>query len=93
MRSKLILRTTFIIFPAGSEVIDFDGKSSVLYRFVQSTRSPVKDTISLKFKTTQSDGLLFHRRGRSGDCITLELVKGRLLLFFNSGKVISQGTR
>uniref|UniRef100_A0A452R5W8 Contactin associated protein like 3 n=1 Tax=Ursus americanus TaxID=9643 RepID=A0A452R5W8_URSAM len=71
--------------PFRSEVIDFDGKSSVLYRFVQSTRSPVKDTISLKFKTTQSDGLLFHRRGRSGDCITLELVKGRLLLFFNSG--------
>ncbi|XP_032284243.1 contactin-associated protein-like 4 [Phoca vitulina] len=71
--------------PFRSEVIDFDGKSSLLYRFVQSTRSPVKDTISLKFKTMQSYGLLFHRRGRNGDCITLELVKGRLLLFFNSG--------
>nr|XP_025743681.1 contactin-associated protein-like 4 [Callorhinus ursinus] len=71
--------------PFRSEVIDFDGKSSLLYRFVQSTRSPAKDIISLKFKTMQSYGLLFHRRGRNGDCITLELVKGRLLLFFNSG--------
>uniref|UniRef100_M3XMA0 Contactin associated protein family member 4 n=1 Tax=Mustela putorius furo TaxID=9669 RepID=M3XMA0_MUSPF len=68
-----------------SDVMDFDGKSSLLYRFVQSTRNPVKDIISLKFKTRQSDGLLLHRRGRNGDFFTLELVKGRLLLITNSG--------
>uniref|UniRef100_A0A8C7BKF3 Contactin-associated protein-like 4 n=1 Tax=Neovison vison TaxID=452646 RepID=A0A8C7BKF3_NEOVI len=68
-----------------SDVMDFDGKSSLLYRFVQSTRNPMKDIISLKFKTRQSDGLLLHRRGRNGDFFTLELVKGRLLLITNSG--------
>lgn len=73
--------------------MDFDGKSSLLYRFVQSTRNPMKDIISLKFKTRQSDGLLLHRRGRNGDFFTLELVKGRLLLITNSGKGMSQGTR
>ncbi|XP_011896252.1 PREDICTED: contactin-associated protein-like 4 isoform X2 [Cercocebus atys] len=68
-----------------SEVIDFDGESSLLYRFIQNTRSPGKDVISLKFKTLQSDGILFHRDGRNGNCITLELVKGKLILFINSG--------
>ncbi|XP_022348198.1 contactin-associated protein-like 4 [Enhydra lutris kenyoni] len=68
-----------------SDVMDFDGKSSLLYRFVQSTRNPMKDIISLKFKTRQSDGLLLHRRGRNGVSFTLELVKGRLLLIINSG--------
>ncbi|KAL4841080.1 hypothetical protein H8958_018676 [Nasalis larvatus] len=67
-----------------SEVIDFDGESSLLYRFIQNTRSPGKDVISLKFKTLQSDGFLFHRDGRNGNCITLELVKGKLILFINS---------
>ncbi|XP_049470401.1 contactin-associated protein-like 4 [Panthera uncia] len=73
--------------PFRSDMIDFDGKSSLLYRFVQSGRSPVKDIISLKFKTMQSGGVLFHRQGRNGNCITLELVKGKLLLFVNSGDV------
>nr|XP_014967065.2 contactin-associated protein-like 4 isoform X3 [Macaca mulatta] len=68
-----------------SEVIDFDGESSLLYRFIQNTRSPGTDIISLKFKTLQSDGILFHRDGRNGNCITLELVKGKLILFINSG--------
>ncbi|KAL4689840.1 hypothetical protein H8959_012631, partial [Pygathrix nigripes] len=67
-----------------SEVIEFDGESSLLYRFIQNTRSPGKDVISLKFKTLQSDGILFHRDGRNGNCITLELVKGKLILFINS---------
>ncbi|XP_073864749.1 contactin-associated protein-like 4 isoform X6 [Macaca fascicularis] len=68
-----------------SEVIDFDGESSLLYRFIQNTRSPGTDIISLKFKTLQSDGILFHRDGQNGNCITLELVKGKLILFINSG--------
>lgn len=86
----LTLSTTFIS-SAGSEVIDFDGESSLLYRFIQNTRSPGTDVISLKFKTLQSEGILFHRDGRNGNCITLELVKGKLILFINSGKIISQG--
>ncbi|XP_058389377.1 contactin-associated protein-like 4 isoform X1 [Diceros bicornis minor] len=73
--------------PYRSEVIDFDGKSSLLYRFVKNTRSPVKDVISLKFKTMQNDGILFHREGRSGDGVTLELVQGKLFLLVSSGDV------
>ncbi|KAM4833587.1 contactin-associated protein-like 4 isoform 2-T2 [Thomomys bottae] len=69
-----------------SEVVDLDGKSSLLYRFNQKSLSPVKDTISLKFKTVQSDGTLLHRAGPSGDSITLELRGGRLFLLISSGE-------
>uniref|UniRef100_A0A7N5K2P5 Contactin associated protein family member 4 n=1 Tax=Ailuropoda melanoleuca TaxID=9646 RepID=A0A7N5K2P5_AILME len=69
-----------------SEVVDLDGKSSLLYRFDQNSLSPVKDIISLKFKTMQSDGILLHRQGQNGDHITLELRRGRLFLLINSGE-------
>ncbi|XP_064142411.1 contactin-associated protein-like 4 isoform X2 [Loxodonta africana] len=68
-----------------SEVINFDGNNSLIYRFTQSAMGPVKDVISLKFKTTQSNGILFHSEGRSGNHITLELVKGKLFLLISSG--------
>ncbi|XP_053464567.1 contactin-associated protein-like 4 isoform X2 [Nycticebus coucang] len=69
-----------------SEVVDLDGKSSLLYRFDQKSLSPVKDIISLKFKTVQSDGILLHREGPSGDHITLRLRGGKLFLLINSGE-------
>uniref|UniRef100_A0A8C7BKG3 Contactin associated protein family member 4 n=1 Tax=Neovison vison TaxID=452646 RepID=A0A8C7BKG3_NEOVI len=69
-----------------SEVVGLDGKSSLLYRFDQNSLSPVKDIISLKFKTMQSDGILLHREGQNGDHITLELRRGRLFLLINSGE-------
>uniref|UniRef100_A0A2K5DXD4 Contactin associated protein family member 4 n=1 Tax=Aotus nancymaae TaxID=37293 RepID=A0A2K5DXD4_AOTNA len=69
-----------------SEVVDLDGKSSLLYRFHQKSLSPIKDIISLKFKTMQSDGVLLHREGPNGDHITLQLRKGRLFLLINSGE-------
>ncbi|XP_027973208.1 contactin-associated protein-like 3 isoform X2 [Eumetopias jubatus] len=68
-----------------SEMVNFDGKSSLLYTFNQKSVSPTKDVISLKFKTRQSDGILLHREGQNGKHITLELVKGTLILSFNSG--------
>nr|XP_044607414.1 LOW QUALITY PROTEIN: contactin-associated protein-like 4 [Equus asinus] len=71
--------------PYRSQVIDFDGKSSLLYRFVKNTSSSAKDVISLKFKTMQSDGVLLHREGRGGDSVTLALVKGTLFLLVGSG--------
>lgn len=70
----------------GSEMVNFDGKSSLLYIFNQKPTSPTKDVISLKFKAGQNDGILFHRGGQNGKCITLELVKGKLTLLLNSGK-------
>ncbi|XP_023082593.1 contactin-associated protein-like 4 isoform X5 [Piliocolobus tephrosceles] len=69
-----------------SEVVDLDGKSSLLYRFDQKSLSPIKDIVSLKFKTMQSDGILLHREGPNGDHITLQLRRGRLFLVINSGE-------
>ncbi|CAK7301499.1 Contactin-associated protein-like 3 [Vulpes lagopus] len=68
-----------------SEMVNFDGKSSLLYTFNQKSVSPTKDVISLKFKTRQTDGILLHREGQNGKYITLELVKGKLILSLNSG--------
>ncbi|XP_038168794.1 contactin-associated protein-like 4 isoform X6 [Arvicola amphibius] len=69
-----------------SVVIDLDGKSSLLYRFDQNSLSPIRDIISLKFKTMESDGILLHRAGPTGDHITLELRRGKLFLLINSGE-------
>ncbi|XP_008065450.2 contactin-associated protein-like 3 [Carlito syrichta] len=68
-----------------SEMVNFDGKSSLLYTFNQKSMSSTKEMISLKFKSSQSDGILLHREGHNGKHITLELVKGKLILFLNSG--------
>lgn len=67
-----------------SEVIDLDGRSSLLYRFDKKSPSPIKEIISLKFKTMQSDGILLHREGQNGDHITLELRRGKLFLLIDS---------
>ncbi|XP_039077040.1 contactin-associated protein-like 3 [Hyaena hyaena] len=69
-----------------SEVVNFDGKSSFIYTLNQKPVNPSKDVISLKFKTGQTDGILLHREGQNGKHITLELVKGRLILSLNSGR-------
>ncbi|XP_075385400.1 contactin-associated protein-like 5 isoform X1 [Tenrec ecaudatus] len=66
-----------------SDIADFDGRSSLLYRFNQKLMSTLKDVISLKFKSMQADGVLLHGEGQRGDHITLELQKGRLSLYLN----------
>nr|XP_017523409.2 contactin-associated protein-like 4 isoform X3 [Manis javanica] len=76
-----------------SEVVDFDGRSSLLYRFDKKSLSPIKDTISLKFKTLQSDGIILHGEGQNGDHITLELRRGKLFLLINSGEAKLPSTR
>uniref|UniRef100_A0A8C5Q8M8 Contactin associated protein family member 5 n=1 Tax=Leptobrachium leishanense TaxID=445787 RepID=A0A8C5Q8M8_9ANUR len=68
-----------------SDVADFDGRSSLQYRFNQKLMSTFKDVISLKFKSMESDGVLFHGEGQRGDYITLELQKGKLSLYINLG--------
>ncbi|KAF2988586.1 hypothetical protein EK904_007337, partial [Melospiza melodia maxima] len=69
-----------------SDIADFDGRSSLLYRFNQKLMSTFKDVVSLKFKSMQGDGVLFHGEGQRGDYITLELQKGKLSLHLNLGK-------
>uniref|UniRef100_A0A671SPW2 Contactin-associated protein-like 5 n=1 Tax=Sinocyclocheilus anshuiensis TaxID=1608454 RepID=A0A671SPW2_9TELE len=68
-----------------SDVADFNGRSSLLYRFNQKSTSTVKDVISLRFKSQRGDGVLVHGEGQRGDYITLELHKGRLALHINLG--------
>ncbi|KAF1449094.1 Contactin-associated protein-like 5, partial [Spheniscus mendiculus] len=68
-----------------SDIADFDGRSSLLYRFNQKLMSTFKDVVSLKFKSMQGDGVLFHGEGQRGDYITLELQKGKLSLHINLG--------
>lgn len=45
----------------------------------------LKDVISLKFKTSESEGVIFHGEGQQGDYITLELKKAKLFLNLNLG--------
>lgn len=70
---------------AESYVADFDGRSSLLYRFNQKSMSTLKDVISLRFKSHQAEGVLLHGEGQRGDYITLELHRGRLDLYLNLG--------
>uniref|UniRef100_A0A3Q2NVN9 Contactin associated protein family member 5 n=1 Tax=Fundulus heteroclitus TaxID=8078 RepID=A0A3Q2NVN9_FUNHE len=72
-----------------SYVADFDGRSSLLYRFNQKSMSTVKDVISLRFKSHQAEGVLLHGEGQRGDYITLELHHGRLDLYLNLGELFS----
>uniref|UniRef100_A0A8B9NCC5 Contactin-associated protein-like 5 n=1 Tax=Accipiter nisus TaxID=211598 RepID=A0A8B9NCC5_9AVES len=73
-----------------SDIADFDGRSSLLYRFNQKLMSTFKDVVSLKFKSMQGDGVLFHGEGQRGDYITLELQKGKLS--FNSHTSVTLGS-
>ncbi|KAM4876428.1 LOW QUALITY PROTEIN: contactin-associated protein-like 3 [Thomomys bottae] len=69
-----------------SEVVHFDGKSSLLYTFHQKSTRPTKEVLSLKFKSRKRDGILLHRQGRNGKCFILELAQGKLVLSLNSGE-------
>uniref|UniRef100_A0A672V786 Contactin associated protein family member 5 n=1 Tax=Strigops habroptila TaxID=2489341 RepID=A0A672V786_STRHB len=73
------------VFGCSYNIADFDGRSSLLYRFNQKLMSTFKDVVSLKFKSMQGDGVLFHAEGQRGDYITLELQKGKLSLHINLG--------
>lgn len=45
----------------------------------------LKDVIALKFKTTESEGVILHGEGQQGDYITLELRKAKLVFSLNLG--------
>lgn len=46
----------------------------------------IKDVIALRFKTSESEGVILHGEGQQGDYITLELRKAKLLLQINLGR-------
>lgn len=75
----------FFFFPLGADVINFDGHVVLPYRFRNKKMKTLKDVISLKFKTSESEGVIFHGEGQQGDYITLELKKAKLFLNLNLG--------
>ncbi|KAK6310717.1 hypothetical protein J4Q44_G00187720 [Coregonus suidteri] len=67
------------------DVINFEGQGVISYRFKMKKMKILKDIISLKFKTTASNGVLLHGEGQQGDYISLELKRSKLLLMINLG--------
>ncbi|XP_063068838.1 contactin-associated protein-like 5 [Engraulis encrasicolus] len=68
-----------------SDVMEFDGSSSVLYKFSPNSSQAPKDKLSLKFKTMLNSGTLIHMEGTHGPSLTVELVKGKLLFHLSKG--------
>ncbi|KPP63286.1 hypothetical protein Z043_118470, partial [Scleropages formosus] len=66
-----------------ADLINFDGQGVISYRFKMKKMKILKDVISLKFKTSESEGVILHGEGQQGDYITLELKKARLVLLIN----------
>lgn len=57
-----------------------------LLSFVQVKKMKIiKDVIALRFKTSESEGVILHGEGQQGDYITLELRKAKLMLQINLG--------
>uniref|UniRef100_A0A3B3ZED8 Uncharacterized protein n=1 Tax=Periophthalmus magnuspinnatus TaxID=409849 RepID=A0A3B3ZED8_9GOBI len=68
-----------------SDVINFDGQGVISYRFKVKKMKIIKDVIALRFKTSESEGVILHGEGQQGDYITLELRKAKLQLQINLG--------
>uniref|UniRef100_A0A672H7K4 Contactin associated protein 2 n=1 Tax=Salarias fasciatus TaxID=181472 RepID=A0A672H7K4_SALFA len=68
-----------------ADVINFDGQGVISYRFKVKKMKIIKDVIALRFKSSESEGVILHGEGQQGDYITLELHKAKLLLQINLG--------
>ncbi|XP_044151374.1 contactin-associated protein-like 2 [Bufo gargarizans] len=79
------LRVELYGCPYWADVINFDGNTVLSYQFKDRKMATEKDVISLKFKSTASEGVLFHGEGQQGDYITLELKRAKLVLQLNLG--------
>ncbi|KAG7488620.1 hypothetical protein MATL_G00036130 [Megalops atlanticus] len=71
--------------PYWADVINFDGQGVIPYRFKMKKMKILKDVIALKFKTSESEGVILHGEGQQGDYITLELKNAKLVLQINLG--------
>ncbi|KAM7388159.1 hypothetical protein PAMP_024357 [Pampus punctatissimus] len=76
-----------------SDVANFDGNSSLVYRLSVLPSRTDMEIISLKFKTLKNSGTLFNAEGRRDHSLTLVLEKGRLLLYHQQGVSSSSGGR
>uniref|UniRef100_UPI00398F87E7 contactin-associated protein 1 n=1 Tax=Pristiophorus japonicus TaxID=55135 RepID=UPI00398F87E7 len=68
-----------------SDMVSFDGNSSLSYRFQRRSTRTLFDSISFNFKTMVKDGLLLHSEGGEGDYISVELQGAKLLFHINLG--------
>ncbi|XP_034531537.1 contactin-associated protein-like 4 isoform X2 [Notolabrus celidotus] len=68
-----------------SDVANFDGGSSLVYRLSVRPSWTEMEVISLKFKTLRNSGTLLHAEGQRDHSLTLVLEKGRLLLYHQQG--------
>ncbi|XP_047382680.1 contactin-associated protein-like 3 isoform X4 [Sciurus carolinensis] len=68
-----------------SQVAYFDGRSALLYRLDKKPLRPIREIISLKFKTMQNNGILLHREGQHGNHVSLQIIKGKLVFALHSG--------
>ncbi|XP_047444283.1 contactin-associated protein-like 4 [Mugil cephalus] len=68
-----------------SDVANFDGRSSLVYRLSVRPSWTAKESIALKFKTLENSGTLLHAEGQRDHSLTLVLDKGRLLLYHQQG--------
>uniref|UniRef100_A0A671YSU0 Contactin-associated protein-like 4 n=1 Tax=Sparus aurata TaxID=8175 RepID=A0A671YSU0_SPAAU len=72
-----------------SDVANFDGSSSLIYRLSVRPSWSEMEVISLKFKTLKNSGTLLHAEGQRDHSLTLVLEKGKLLDLVESGKLPS----
>lgn len=70
---------------SASDVAGFDGSSSLLYSLSPWRKPATADSISLKFKTLRSSGVLLHMMGQSENGLSLQLHGGKLLLLLQKG--------
>uniref|UniRef100_A0A4W6DPD4 Contactin associated protein like 3 n=1 Tax=Lates calcarifer TaxID=8187 RepID=A0A4W6DPD4_LATCA len=65
-----------------SDVANFDGSSSLVFRLSVRLSRTATEMISMKFKTLKNSGTLLHAEGPRDHSLTLVLEKGRLLRLF-----------
>ncbi|XP_061095583.1 contactin-associated protein-like 2a [Conger conger] len=82
---RIGLRIEIYGCPYWADVINFDGQGVISYRFKMKKMKILKDVIALKFKTSESEGVILHGEGQQGDYITLELKRAKLVLQINLG--------
>uniref|UniRef100_A0A3Q2CQH0 Contactin-associated protein-like 4 n=1 Tax=Cyprinodon variegatus TaxID=28743 RepID=A0A3Q2CQH0_CYPVA len=64
--------------PYTSDIMGFDGSSSLTFRLGPRLKHGSKQVVSLKFKTLRNSGTLLHVEGQDGMALSLELERGTL---------------